>query len=65
MARTAQAWLTYAECAAHSGCSEKTIARLVQDGRLAARRVLGRVRIRRSDLLKLLEGEPVSPKAGG
>lgn len=57
--------LTPAEAAARAGRGEHSIRRWVKAGQLPARRVLGRLRIRREDLDRMLAGEPVAPAPAG
>jgi excisionase family DNA binding protein len=47
-----------AEAAAIAGRSEKTILRWIAAGALPAKKVLGRLVIKRADLEKLMKAEP-------
>lgn len=57
--------MTLAEAAALAGRSEKTVARWVARRLLPATRALGRVYVCRSDVLRLLAGEPTTPTHTG
>jgi excisionase family DNA binding protein len=55
--------LTPTEAAALLHRTERTLWRLVADGKLRGRKVLGRVVFRRTDVERLLEGDPIGGQA--
>jgi excisionase family DNA binding protein len=57
--------LSLTAAASALGRCEMTVRRWVESGRLPARRVAGRIRIKLEDVQRVLRGEPISAKAEG
>ena len=57
--------MTRAEVAQYLRVSDRTVSRLIRTGKLPASRIGRAVRIRQSDLLKMLDGKPSISEALG